>query len=291
MSDIQETTAQPDVVSDATSSPETPNPTPQAQPEATPAPEAVSVESAPSQTLAEFLSDDLKNVKALSNFKDVDGLAKSYVHLNGLLGKKFDELSHDELDSYYSKLGRPEKADEYKLPTGADTEIEGWYRDSVFKLGLNQTQAKDLMESYTELEKKKMDEMNLQSEQVTNDWVQSIKQEFGTAFEQRLDTAKKAVKEYGGEELKEYLNETGLGNHPAMIKAFAKIGQSLSEDSMAIGEVTSKFGTTPKEAMQKVANLKRDPNFMKQYKTAMAPGHKEAVKEIEDLYRIAYPDE
>ena len=65
--------------------------------------------------LSDLLSDDLKDIKALHSFKDVNGLAKSYVHLNGLLGKKFEDLSTDELKSFYGKLGRRENSDVYKL--------------------------------------------------------------------------------------------------------------------------------------------------------------------------------
>lgn len=292
MSDIQETNST--VETTESSNQETPTPTPTVEETPTPpAQEAPVPDATPdnSSQLTDLLSDELKTSKALGNFKDVDGLAKSYVHLNSMLGKRFDELSPEELKGYYSKMGRPEEPDKYELPVVANNELDGWYRDNVFKLGLNQKQARSLMESYTELEQMKMQEMTQQNEAMTNEWEQGLKQEFGTAFEQRVDTAKKAVKEFGGEELRDYLNETGLGNHPAMVKAFAKIGQNLKEDTLTDTQVSANFGTTPNEALQKISNLKRDPNFMKSYRSAMDPGHKGAVKEIEDLYKIAYPDD
>ena len=236
------------------------------------------------------LSEELRNSKVLGNFKDVDGLAKSYIHLNGLLGKKFDELSPSELDGFYTKLGRPTAAEEYSLPTQYNPEAMDWYKKQAFELGLTQQQARNLAESYAELESNYTREAQIRQEAQVNEWLSEIKQEFGAAFDQRVDVARKAVEEFGGAELKHYLNETGLGNHPAMVKAFAKIGKELSESGLAQSEVVAQFGHTPQEAMQRIAELKRDPAFQTAYGKASAPGHKEAVAEMQQWYKIAYPE-
>ena len=237
------------------------------------------------------LSDDLKTNKSLQNFKDVEGLAKSYLHLNSLLGKKFSDMSPEELDSYYTKLGRPEAQDGYKLPdTIEQQETSGWYKEQAFKLGLTQDQAKGLAESYHELEQDMIQKQQAQMQQAQEQWMADIKQEFGGAFEQRIETAKTAVREYGGEELKQYLNETGLGNHPAMVKAFAKIGQDMAEDSLTTTEAKASFGTTPSEAKQELALQLRDPDFMQAYKSPSHPGHKDAVAQRQRLYQIAHPE-
>ena len=249
--------------------------------------EVVSEESG----LSSFLSDELKEIKALHNFKDVNGLAKSYVHLNGLLGKKFEDLSTDELKSFYGKLGRPENSDSYKFPDLPKTELMGWYREKAFDLGLNQDQAKNLMESYTEIEQMRLKEMETEYQTTTNEWVDEIKADFGGAFDKRLEIAKKAVQTFGGQELKDYLNQSGLGNHPAMVKAFAKIGRELLEDRLTETDASNQFGLTPQEALHKVTTLKRDTDFMKSYRSASDPGHSAAVDEIQDLYKIAYPKE
>lgn len=47
-----------------------------------------------------------------------------------------------------------------------------------------------------------------------------------------LSKAQQALETFGTPELKEYLNETGLGNHPELVKAFVKIGKAMSEDNM-----------------------------------------------------------
>ena len=41
----------------------------------------------------------------------------------------------------------------------------------------------------------------------------------------------KAIERFGGTELRQYLDDTGLGNHPAMVKAFFLAGSAISEDT------------------------------------------------------------
>lgn len=44
------------------------------------------------------------------------------------------------------------------------------------------------------------------------------------------------VRDLGGPDLVKVLDVTGLGNHPAVIKAFAKFGRMLSEDKFVAGD-------------------------------------------------------
>jgi len=55
----------------------------------------------------------------------------------------------------------------------------------------------------------------------------------GDKFDANVAVAAGVVNTYGTPELKELLNATGLGNHPEIIRLFHKVGQVLSEDSVA----------------------------------------------------------
>ena len=64
-------------------------------------------------------------------------------------------------------------------------------------------------------------------------WESSLKadKEFGGAnYESNKLAALKAVGAFGSPELVEFFNTTGLGSHPEIVKAFAKIGKTISED-------------------------------------------------------------
>ena len=67
------------------------------------------------------LSDDLKNDPTLSNFKDVESLAKTVVHQQKVLGSGIPIPKTDEEKmEVYNKLGRPETADKYEVSIPTD---------------------------------------------------------------------------------------------------------------------------------------------------------------------------
>jgi len=238
------------------------------------------------------LSEDIRSNTSLQDFKDADGLAKSYLELNKLLGKRMEDMSPEELNSYYGKLGRPDDASGYDLGD-VQGDISDWYKDIAHSAGLSQEQAKNISEAYNQLEASKMAEMQEQQKETMGAWVDQLKEEFGSAFDTRIQAAQAAVKTYGGEELKNFLNETGLGNHPAMVKAFADIGKELGEDALVGSNSTGGFGTTPDEALKKISMLKKDPEFMDQYLargkySKASTQHRDAVKEMQELFGLAY---
>jgi hypothetical protein len=47
--------------------------------------------------------------------------------------------------------------------------------------------------------------------------------------------AKKALDAFGTAELRSLLNESGLGNHPEVIRFMFRAGKAISEDSMVTG--------------------------------------------------------
>lgn len=57
----------------------------------------------------------------------------------------------------------------------------------------------------------------------------------GAAVEQNLAMAKKALDTFGTPELRDLLNETGLGNHPEIIRVLYRAGKAISEDTFVAG--------------------------------------------------------
>lgn len=72
-----------------------------------------------------------------------------------------------------------------------------------------------------------------QVEKQKGDWLTAAradKELGGAAWDDTLTAARTAVSRLGGDSLREVLNKTGLGNHPEIIRAFARAGKALSED-------------------------------------------------------------
>lgn len=57
----------------------------------------------------------------------------------------------------------------------------------------------------------------------------------GNNFQSSVQSASNVLKQFGSESLTQALNETGMGNHPEMIRLLSKIGGAISEDVAAKG--------------------------------------------------------
>jgi hypothetical protein len=80
---------------------------------------------------------------------------------------------------------------------------------------------------------------------MVGEWAETVKADKelgGDKLDQTLATAKKAI-DLGPPELKEMLNTTGLGNHPAVVKWAYTIGKALSEDRFVSGKAGEKPAT------------------------------------------------
>lgn len=78
---------------------------------------------------------------------------------------------------------------------------------------------------------------------ITAEWGQqaAADQEYGgDKLQENLATAKKALDAFGTPEFTKLLNESGLGNHPEVIRVFYRAGKAISEDSKLVtGRQTS----------------------------------------------------
>jgi hypothetical protein len=59
----------------------------------------------------------------------------------------------------------------------------------------------------------------------------------GDKLHENLASAKKALDTFGSPEFKSLLKESGLGNHPELIRAFVRVGKAISEDRLISGTV------------------------------------------------------
>ena len=241
----------------------------EAAPEA--APEAGSSE--PTSWLS-GVDESIREDPSLADIKDITGLAKSYIHAQKMVGADkivlpTETADPEEWDNFYNRLGRPEKYEitTPKLPEGIeqDERMGEALNALMHKAGLTNAQAQALHDGYWEQVTNQFNEHSKEQELQLADWDKEIRQDFGKAYDERIDMAQRAVREFGGEELKKFLENTGQGNNPLLIKMFAKIGEKMSEANPELGQGENQFLMTPDQARQEIARLQRDGNFMKQY--------------------------
>ena len=69
----------------------------------------------------------------------------------------------------------------------------------------------------------------------TGAWLESVKADAelgGQRFDTTAKNAVAAVTKFGNQALRDFLNSTGVGNHPEWVRFAAKIGAAMSEDSV-----------------------------------------------------------
>mgnify|MGYP003636725543 FL=1 len=263
-------------------------------------PQVDNVEQVASEDWRSTIPEDIQNDPSLADIQDVASLAKGYVHAQHMIGSDkvaipSREASQEELDVFYNKLGRPESADGYEAPTENmpeiphDNEMQTRFFEEAHRIGLNKQQAGALIRWQAEQAQTGIEANSQATESAMQQAQDSMRQEFGKAYEEKMNMAKNAALEFGGEDLMKVLDSSGLGNDPAIIKAFANIGKAIMNDEIVGGGGRQGFMMSPAEAKSQIANMKRDPNFLASYQDQGHIAHKESVAEMAKLYELAYP--
>lgn len=133
--------------------------------------------------------------------------------------------------------GAPE-AYEFKAPEGAelDKDAVAQFEPIARELNLSQEQAQKLVDLYgskvmPQLMKQQADTWQKQ----VADWGTAAKDDAeigGDKFDGNLTRAKQAMDKFATPQLREFLETTGMGNHPELIRVFVKVGAAMSEDSL-----------------------------------------------------------
>lgn len=151
-----------------------------------------------------------------------------------------DDKPADKPDDKEQKQeGAPEKY-EFKVGEGVelDTEALKDFEPVARDLNLTNEQAQKLVDAYPKIlagvQQRQAEAWQAQTEQWAAD-VKADKEIGGDKLTTNLSAAQRALDQFGTPELKEYLNTTGLGNHPDLVKTFVKIGKAMSEDGMVDG--------------------------------------------------------
>lgn len=141
-------------------------------------------------------------------------------------------------DANKSDIGAPEKY-EFKAPEEGQELDKGAlevFEPIARELNLNNEQAQKLVDVYGS---KIMPAINKQLaegwQKQTEQWAETVKADKELGSDESIGAAQKAMDKFGSPELKQYLEESGLGNHPELIRIFASVGKAMSEDGLVTG--------------------------------------------------------
>lgn len=142
-----------------------------------------------------------------------------------------------------SKTPEPIDYDSLTVPeeVEVDAEVFGEFKAFATERNLSKEDAQHLADLSIKMAVKQQELVR----QERAAWVEAAKTdpEFGgEKFAENLAIAKKARDAFGSPELKAVLDVSGIGNHPAVIRAFYRIGKQIAEDGSLVTSGASPAG-------------------------------------------------
>lgn len=215
---------------------------------------------------------------------DLNKITESYrnleAHASKALSLPGENATQEDWDKFYSKLGRPEKADGYELRLNTEAVPENFpydeqsaieFRSWAHEAGLTPRQAQALHDKFIGHQAARYTEHAASLEKRAGDAHREIVSEWGGAdsegYKQNVELASRAIHQLG---LKDALVEGGILSGDGAIlnaraaKAFAKVGKELyGEDHMATnanGVLSNPFSDGPNFNLTKQGEMVRsDP--------------------------------
>ena len=263
------------------------------------------------QTITDWrskLPDDLRSEKVFESIKGTNWdeagplLAKNYLHAQRLVGADklvlpTDKSTPEEIAAFRTKLGVPAKPEEYgfKLPEGLKEEqldkarVDTW-RKEMHEAGIPKAAAERLLSKYlAEEHGATQAAIAARTKQAEADEL-AVKETFGVKYDEKVNFARFALRQFGDDNLVNLLESTGMGSNPAVVKFFATIGEQLSDDraSGGAGGQSSSLAT-PELAQHALNEFNTNTEKQKALWDAQHPNHKAAVEEREKLFAAAFP--
>ena len=245
----------------------------------------------------EALPEDLRADKSLEPYKLGEGeqlipvpagLIKSHIKQQPLIGSKLvmpkEGDPQEKWDAFFTAIGRPETGDGYELVQEEgwkdlpySEKLEGWFKESAYKIGLTKRQAADLYKGYQGYIKGMYDEANAEMEKDHADGLTALTKEWGSAARENIKLADRVFHTLFPDETVSERLRVLLGSNPGFIKAMFDISKLIGEDKL-VGEMASQ--TRGAKSRDELKAMMADPR----YQTEAA-----YRKTVDDEYKKAFP--
>ncbi|AGE60277.1 hypothetical protein [Pelagibacter phage HTVC010P] len=265
--------------------------TPTTQPTTETKPEVTTTTTTTTSSWKDSISEAYRNDPNIEKFTEIDALAKSYINATKMIGQDkvvipTNNSTEEHWDEVYAKLGRPESADKYTLD--AKSEVVNFdeaaiksFAEQSHKLGLNNKQAQGILEFYKNNMEGTAQQSKIDTETAQAQAEQQLRQEWGRDFEGKVKQAGALAKANINPEVLDMTlqNGTRLGDHPEIIKGFAKIAGMMQEDKIVATESENAQSVSNiEEEISSIINDRQGPYWNK--------GHPDHDKMVQQVYTL-----
>jgi hypothetical protein len=228
--------------------------------------------------------------EAVKSYRDLERLrgvpADRLLTLPAALAPEADEAARTahsaERMKIYDRLGRPAKAEDYKLEFKDGGEFAKAASTWFHELGLNVEQAQAIGKKFNAHNEAQAAAQVAAYESKVVEQQDAVKREWGGAYEKNMSVASGVVKTFGFDKPVVDALESALGWGGTM-KLLHNIGKQIGEDRFVQGGSAHASAMTPEEAKTRIGTLKADKEWVKRY---TAGGSAEAA-ELERLQKFA----
>jgi hypothetical protein len=239
----------------------------------------------------EAISQEFRNDPNIEKFTEIDALAKSYINATHMIGKDKvavpnQNSTEEQWNEIFDKLGRPESPDKYALNIKSDVVpldngAVKQFAENAHKLGLNNKQAQGVLEFYKNNMEGQAHQSKVDTETSQVQAEQELRKEWGRDFEANVKRAGALAKANLNTEILDLELKNGMrvGDHPELIKGFAKIASMMSEDKIVSPESdsTNKSGDIESQ-ISTITNNRQGPYWNKKH-----PDHDKSVQQVYTL--------
>jgi len=147
--------------------------------------------------------------------------------------------------------GAPEQYSDFSFPEGAQMDAKGIEAFTAFAKdsNLSQEAAQALIDKMAPAMAERQVSVLNEARQMWADQSRGDKEFGGSKLDASVKTANDVLTQYGTPELRTLLVESGLGNHPEVIRVLSRVGNVLSADSVVTGSTGAKAPASTWDSM------------------------------------------
>lgn len=134
---------------------------------------------------------------------------------------------------------KPTVPEKYELSLSKDSLLDPAHIEKVAEFakqnGLTNEKAQEILDRENGVVSTFVEAQREKLKAQVEGWVEQTKsdQELGGAkFKENMEQAKRVVERYSTPEFMKFLNDSGLGNHPDMVRVFYRISKAAAEDKL-----------------------------------------------------------
>lgn len=221
-----------------------------------------------------MLPPDLQAEKEFENYKDVASLAKAHLETKRYASKLRNEKlviptehsTPEERIAFNKAIGVPDNPDGYELPVPElpegmefDEEKTNKFKALAHEKGVPKAAFQALYNEYIADQKAQHEAQAKAVSDFREKTTAEFKKAWGKDFDANLSKADQSGQKVFGAEFMKLLRDTGLNNHPTVIKGLFKLSESVGEHSFVSGGENANSAKTV--TWEKLVSMKNDPRY------------------------------